>query len=116
MYKIIRRDRSRFIIVDSDTGEILDDAQGYGYKTKGNAERAAWYKFKGGKAKKDAAKKEANAFWCKHKDFGKALYKLYEMWFKEIARGEIDADNETLELAAEMNIEGFRLEYLEYLQ
>ena len=24
---------SRFVIVDIETGEILDDAQGYGYKT-----------------------------------------------------------------------------------
>ena len=31
----------RYIIVDPETGEILDDAQGYGYKSKRNA-YACW--------------------------------------------------------------------------
>lgn len=31
----------RFMVIDTDTGEILDDAQGYGYKTAQKA-HAAW--------------------------------------------------------------------------
>ena len=27
----------RYIIIDKETGEVLDDGQGYGYKTKRNA-------------------------------------------------------------------------------
>ena len=45
----------RFVVVDVDTGEILDNAQGYGYKTKQKA-MAAWnYKTRG--RSKDATKK-----------------------------------------------------------
>ena len=41
---------TRFIIIDED-GVIVDDAQGYGYKTASKAHKAAWYKFNGGKKK-----------------------------------------------------------------
>lgn len=41
----------RFEIVDLATGEVLDNAQGYGYKTYANAMRVGWYKFSGGKEK-----------------------------------------------------------------
>ena len=36
--------QGRFAIIDADTGEILDDANGYGYKSKQNAMRAWNYK------------------------------------------------------------------------
>ena len=57
-YNVIQRPDGRFIIVDAFTREVLDDAQGYGYKTKKKATNAGWYKFKGGKAKHDAAKRD----------------------------------------------------------
>ena len=34
----------RYIIIDKETGEVLDDAQGYGYKTKWNAYACFGYK------------------------------------------------------------------------
>ena len=34
----------RYIIIDKETGEVLDDAQGYGYKTKRNAYACFGYK------------------------------------------------------------------------
>lgn len=34
----------RFIIIDSYTGEILDDAQGYGYRTEEKAHKAFVWK------------------------------------------------------------------------
>ena len=46
----------RFVVIDIDTGEILDNAQGYGYKTKQKA-MAAW-NYKNRDTSKDAAKKE----------------------------------------------------------
>lgn len=46
----------RFVVVDVDTGEILDNAQGYGYKTKQKA-MAAW-NYKTRDKSKDAAKAE----------------------------------------------------------
>ena len=39
--------------VDEITGEIVDDAQGYGYKDKQKATKAMWWKFNGGKEKKN---------------------------------------------------------------
>jgi hypothetical protein len=55
---------TRYIIVSaSDTSKIIDDAQGYGYKTRQTAEKAAWYKFKGGKVRIDSAKQVATKFW-----------------------------------------------------
>ena len=38
----------RYVIVDGN-GKIVDDAQGYGYKTRQKAAKAMWWKFKGGK-------------------------------------------------------------------
>lgn len=37
---------TRYVIVDSDTGEVLDDAQGYGYKSAQKAHAAWSYKQK----------------------------------------------------------------------
>lgn len=45
------RDR-RFVVIDEVTGEVLDDAQGYGYKTAQNAHRAYGYKSATPKQKK----------------------------------------------------------------
>lgn len=45
-YKVIRSKQlskdyeSRYIIIDAKTQEILDDANGYGYKSKENAYKA----------------------------------------------------------------------------
>lgn len=46
----------RFVVVDVDTGEVLDNAQGYGYKTKQKA-MAVW-NYKTRDKSKDAAKAE----------------------------------------------------------
>ena len=40
--------QTRFDICDA-TGKVLDNAQGYGYKTAQSAHKAAAYKFKGGR-------------------------------------------------------------------
>ena len=41
--------QTRFDICDA-TGKVLDNAQGYGYKTAQSEHKAAAYKFKGGRA------------------------------------------------------------------
>lgn len=38
----------RFAIYRKDTGELLDSAQGYGYKSIGAANKAGWYKYSKG--------------------------------------------------------------------
>jgi hypothetical protein len=114
-YAVIRRADGRYVITNGATQEVLDTANGYGYKTRQSAEKAAWYKFKGGKAKKDTEQRAATAFWRQHADFGKAVQEYYETCFKEIARGETDPDADLVQLAQEMGVEDFRKPYLEYL-
>jgi hypothetical protein len=114
-YETLRRSDGRFIVSDPATSTVLDDAQGYGYTTKQKAEKAAWYKFKGGKSKQDAAKKEASDFWRANKEFAATVNELYETWFKEIALGEIDLDAEVAELATKNGIDGFEPRFLKYL-
>lgn len=57
----------RFRLEDLN-GVILDDAQGYGYKTMHSASKAGWYKFKNGKNTIDYRKKAADKFMRQHSD------------------------------------------------
>lgn len=75
----------RYVIVDKDTGEVLDDAQGYGYKSVQKA-YAAWnYKNRDkSKDKEKAAKKRRIRKWMKeHKSFVNAM----DTFAFEIAKG-----------------------------
>ena len=61
----------RYVVVDEATGEIVDDAQGYGYKSAQNAHRAHAYKSMPPKKKRqrDAAKREFGRWCAQHPDF-----------------------------------------------
>lgn len=61
----------RYIVVDKDTGEILDDAQGWGYKSVQKAYAAYSYKTRDkSKDSEKRAKKRHILSWLKeHKDF-----------------------------------------------
>lgn len=65
---------TRYRVVDLD-GKVLDDAQGYGYKTAQNAHAAWGYKSRPpAKKKQDAAMREKVIRWLKaHKDFAQAM-------------------------------------------
>lgn len=65
----------RFVVVDKNTGEILDDAQGYGYKTVPKAYATYAYKTRDkSKDKEKAAKQKQIKQWMKeHKDFVKMM-------------------------------------------
>lgn len=69
---------SRFDICD-EKGNVIDDAQGHGYKTEQKAHRAAYYKFKGGKEKIE----EAVAFWKANPVFAKQMSDFLLANFKE---------------------------------
>ena len=61
-----KRDDQRFIIIDIETGQILDDAQGYGYKSKKKAYAAYYYKNRD--KSKDIEKQKKTEIikqWCK---------------------------------------------------
>ncbi len=73
----------RYIVIDNESGEILDTANGWGYKSKDNAYRALEYKLRHGEkdmrsAPMDevTARKEyeaAREFYKKHRDIQEAL-------------------------------------------
>ena len=61
----------RYVIVDTDTGEIVDNAQGYGYKSKQNAFAVWRYKTRDKSKDKEKLERYRNIKkWLqKHKDF-----------------------------------------------
>ena len=73
--KLSTRGDKRYVVVDQESGKILDDAQGYGYRSKPNAYKA--YAYKTRDKSKDALikqKKAAVKAFCKeNKDFVEAL-------------------------------------------
>lgn len=89
--------QTRFDICDADVN-VIDDAQGYGYKTAQSAHKAAAYKFKRGKEKADSAK----AFWHQHSEFAKTLSDMLLNNFKKPP-----SDAEIVAFAAECGISGF---------
>lgn len=78
----------RFMIIDDATGEVVDDAQGYGYTTRQKAHKAFWYKFQGGKEKMKKKDKEREEFFAQHPGLDKFITDIYDNNFKELARGE----------------------------
>jgi hypothetical protein len=114
-YKVVPMPKSdRFVIADK-TGKVVNDAQGYGYTTIAKAEKAMWYHFGGGKKKINTVKEEARKFWSSHKDVAKDLNDLFETWFKEIARGEIEEKDLIGEICKKHSLESIPKSYLDYL-
>lgn len=95
-YKVIPSDtlgdrwEKRFVVVDAETGKILDDAQGYGYKSAQKAHVA--YSYKTRDKSKDREKKarvnKIKAWMKQHKDFVDAM-NIYSF---EIAKGSWGPD------------------------
>lgn len=81
----------RYVVIDKETGEVLDDAQGYGYKSRQKAYAA--YGYKNRDKSKDKAKKKKTAHirqWMKeHKDFVQTL----DQYAFEIAKGSWGPDD-----------------------
>ena len=76
-----------------------------------SAQKAAWYKFKGGKQKTDALKKQAKAFWKNNKAFGIELSELLDLNFKDpMTEAEINA------FALEKGISGFDIKFIDHLE
>ena len=81
----------RFCIVSTESGEVLDDAQGYGYKTAQKAYAAYAYKTRD-KSKDSEKLKRTNHIkqWMKeHKSFVKAM----DTYAFEIAKGSWGPDD-----------------------
>jgi hypothetical protein len=104
----------RWIIVEEGTGKLLDDAQGFGYKSAQAAHKAAWYRFSGGKQRVNAFKKVAAKFW---KNNPKLVEDIFYIEFYGLKDGESDKEIEEsiLEAVKERGIEDFKLEFLKFL-
>ena len=77
----------RFAIYKEDDGSILDDCQGYGYKTKEAARKAGWFKYSSGYKEFDKAKN----FWKKHPSLVKDIESIEWYGIKDHdTREEID--------------------------
>lgn len=81
----------RYVIVDTETGEVLDDAQGYGYKSPRKAHAAYAYKHRDkSKDKEKRAKEKHIREWLKqHKDFSN----LMDAFALEICKGSWGPDD-----------------------
>jgi hypothetical protein len=77
----------RYVVVDEATGEVLDDAQGYGYKNAKNAHRAYAYKSMPPKKKhqRDAAKRQVQRWCAQHTEF---MQHLEQAMFYAMKDGE----------------------------
>lgn len=108
-YKLKERkvsNQTRFDIYDMNDN-VIDDAQGYGYKTAQSAHKAAWYRLKGGNKKVATAQK----FWFKNKEFSTQISNFLLDNFKE----EI-SNNDIIEFAKECGIDNFNPKYLMQLK
>ena len=80
----------RYRIISSETGEVLDDAQGYGYKTAQKAYAAYAYKHRDkSKDKIRQAKKKHIEQWLREH---KALWSLMDDYAFQIAKGAMEPD------------------------
>jgi hypothetical protein len=105
----------RFVIADKD-GKIVNDAQGYGYTSKNAAIKAMWYHFGGGKKKINTEKEKARKFWTSNPNIAKDLNNLFEMWVKELCRGEIEEEDLIQEVCKKYSIETIPRKFIEYLE
>lgn len=97
--KIVKHNETRYIIINNETGEIIDEAQGYGYKSKRKAHKVIYYKYKRGREKL----KQYEIFWKSHKEIATQLRETYSIWFKEISKGEITTEDMLCELNHKFN-------------
>lgn len=90
-HTLSKKYEKRFVVVDKNTGEILDDAQGHGYKTVRNAYAAYSYKTRDkSKDKEKLVKRKHIQQWMKeHKDF----VKMMDTFSFEIAKGSWGPDD-----------------------
>ena len=91
---------TRYNIVLATTDEVIDDAQGYSYKSYDKARKAMWYKFGNGKSNFDNEKSVTLKFLKEHSDVHKYLNDLCEYNFKELAIGET-SENDIIGAAEE---------------
>ena len=97
-YKVVKSEKlsedfnPRFIIIEADTGEIIDDAQGYGYKSAQKAHSTYHYKTKPKKKKhqEHQQKQKVKTFCKQNKGFIKLIETLIFEAYKEGRQSELN--------------------------
>ena len=107
-------EEDRYIIVEKETGKVIDDAQGYGYKSFQSAKKAMWYRFDGGEKKINAAKSEATKFWKDHPKVRSLVEDFYDCNVKQICLGEVSEEDLIKEVKEKFNIK-LDKKYLNYV-
>jgi hypothetical protein len=94
----------RYVVVDEATGEVVDDAQGYGYKSAQNAHRAHAYKSMPPKKKRqrDAAKRRVERWCAEHGEF---MQHAEQSMFYALKDGETVTAADVLAILAEHGLE-----------
>jgi DNA primase catalytic subunit len=110
--KVIPRGQ-RFVIA-KDTGKVVDDAHGWGYKTEEKANRAMWYLFGGGKQKMEVREKVKREFFAEHKGLNEFLREIWVDNCKWILLGEFTDEDIIDEVREKFGIE-LPKEYVEGL-
>ena len=85
-------------------GKVLDDAQGYGYKTSQSADKAGWYKFKGGKETVNTNEKIAKKISKEHPEI---VNEIEYIRFYALKDGDTkkEVEEAIIELLKEHNVE-----------
>lgn len=105
-YHIVPFGQSRFAVAN-EKDEIIDNAQGYGYKTRQVAFKAMNWKVGGGKEKVQLKKQQVKD-WIKlnpaHAQIIKKFDEYMEWNVKELSRGEVTEDDIWRKLEKEFSI------------
>jgi len=81
------RNLDRYVIIDELTGDILDNAQGFGYKNETSANKVMWFKYQGGLEITKEQKISANDFFKKHPEIHQFILDYYDENFASSMRG-----------------------------
>lgn len=93
----------RYVVVDEATGEVLDDALGYGYKSRQNAHRAYSYKSMPPKKRQREAVKQQVERWCAaHPDL---MQHFEQAMFYAMKDGENITEADVREILAGQGVE-----------
>lgn len=94
----------RYVVVDEATGEVLDDAQGYGYKSAHNAHRAYSYKSMPPKKKRqrEAVKRQVERWCAGHEEF---MAHMEQAMFYALKDGERVGEADVRAILAEHALE-----------
>lgn len=95
------KNETRFVIIDSITGEIIDDANSYGYKSELNAKKAMRWKYDENVKK---SRDEASKFWKENPKLKKLIRKTLDNYAVDMVKGEYTFEELILQIESEHKV------------